>query len=225
MPFILSVFVFAVFLVMHLVSCFLGLERARMVTKCMLMPFLIISLQAYGCDNILIYAALLFGLLGDLLIVVSTSKLFFMMGMLSFGINHLLNLVTIVSMLPYHLNIWHYIAAGILAILYIGAFGYFLRSYMPKVSFINGGYSYIILLNIITAVMLMISLYDKNNISVFLVSIVVLLGVIIFSISDTLIAINMYVKTLKRSSFFTMSTYLLAQVLIAFGLAIILKGI
>ncbi len=223
MPFVLSIFIFAVFTVIHLVCCYLGLERARMVTKCMLIPLLTISLQAYGCNKVLIYCALIFGLIGDLLIVVNNDKMFFMLGMLSFGVNHIFNLITVISLIPFELNYFYYIGMAVLAVCYIGLFGYFLKGYMGKISYVNGVYSYIILLNIIFSVILMISLYGAVGLNAFLGGIAVLLGVIIFSISDTLIAINVYVRTLKKSSFFTMGTYILAQILISFGLAFIIK--
>ena len=119
MPFVLSIFIFAVFTVIHLVCCYLGLERARMVTKCMLIPLLTISLQAYGCNKVLIYCALIFGLIGDLLIVVNNDKMFFMLGMLSFGVNHIFNLITVISLIPFKLNYFYYIGMAVLAVCYI----------------------------------------------------------------------------------------------------------
>ena len=78
-----------VFIIVHLVFCFLEKNRERKITKCFCVVSIGLIVWALGAKNIFVYFALLFGLLGDLCLIFKDNKKLLVLGMIAFGINHI----------------------------------------------------------------------------------------------------------------------------------------
>ena len=78
-----------VFIIVHLVFCFLEKNRERKITKCFCVVSIGFIVWALGAKNIFVYFALLFGLLGDLCLIFKDNKKLLVLGMITFGINHI----------------------------------------------------------------------------------------------------------------------------------------
>lgn len=88
--------ILAILTIIHLVLCFFVVEKYRKITKVMLLPILIIILIVGKCTSPLLYLALFFGWIGDILLI-SNSKKIFTIGTASFAIGHVFYLVFIIS--------------------------------------------------------------------------------------------------------------------------------
>lgn len=94
----LAAFLFRFFLLLLLLHCFFiyaGMDGWRLVSKLMLLPWLMISLFRVTAEQgrtapLIVYAALLFSFLGDLALTQS-GELFFLLGMLAFMLTHICN--------------------------------------------------------------------------------------------------------------------------------------
>ena len=78
-----------VLIIVHLVFCFLEKNRERKITKCFCIVSIALIVWVLGAKNIFVYFALLFGLLGDLCLIFKDNKKLLVLGMITFGINHI----------------------------------------------------------------------------------------------------------------------------------------
>lgn len=195
--------IFILVCLLHLYCCYMEMERARKITKLVIMPMLILYLLISKTDTILLYIALSFSFLGDLFLILKF-KHHFITGAISFFIAHLFYITIILSKAKITLDTLGYFSIIILLIIYI-IFVYLvakrgLQKYtLPTILYI---------LTLVTA--LAISLLTKN----YLVS----LGYLLFIISDSILITNKFIKPIKKRHLYIMFTYILAQVLIILGL-------
>jgi uncharacterized membrane protein YhhN len=172
------------------------------ITKPLLMPLLMIIATQSGIKDRSLYIALFFSLLGDIFLMFQ-GQTFFILGLGSFLMAHLAYVVLFKTQFQLNLNKSLPIA---LAIFF---YFLFLKKEIPNDLFIPVAvYCCVIALMAIFAVGRITSAKSYQ---------IVLLGAVLFVISDALIAYNKFHETLKYGSVWVMGTYGLAQYLILLG--------
>jgi uncharacterized membrane protein YhhN len=172
------------------------------ISKPMLMPMLMLMAFQLNIKERNLYIALFFSLLGDVFLMFG-GELYFMFGLGSFLLAHIFYIFLFKSQFKFNLLKALPFAAATLS--------YFL--------FIKRGIDQNLLIPVsvycivITIMGIFASGRKTNNLSYNLV----LIGSILFILSDSLIAFNKFYSPLPASSFWVMSTYGLAQFLIVLG--------
>lgn len=89
-PFVIVITLFVIFYAINMASIFFDKEKLRRITKPF--PFLgaVIFLMIIHIDKPLMYLPFIFGIIGDILLLDRSKKLFLYIGAVSFLINHLL---------------------------------------------------------------------------------------------------------------------------------------
>lgn len=201
----------------HLFSCLHHIEDVRKVTKVFLMPFLAFTYYL-GCPkekfSKIILLALVFGCLGDLFLII---KNFFVFGVASFLLGHLLYIFIFfgeTGLKNYKKNIFVFIAV---CLVYLYAENKVLLYFRPAL--IKEGLwgplivytSILAILNVSSA----IYAYCYRNIY----SILTYIGSLVFAISDIILAQQLFMENNKYYQIIIMSTYILGQSLISLGMA------
>lgn len=201
----------------HLVFCFFEKEKARILTKPLLMPLLAFSVSAFLVPHfpasrtalILIVCALMFGWIGDMLLITTENKKRFLLGAASFLVGHFFWMSQYVSYIR-NLPVWIfafavpcYIAALALVFVVVGK---------PKgimgISLVLYG-TVLCLLNL-TGIA---AFYVNRSVPALLF----FFGSVLFVVSDTILGRSVLKSDFRRSAFFIMLTYIAAQTLLACG--------
>ena len=206
----------------HLVFCFIENEKSRRITKCFCMVFLCISVifSSNGAIKILLPFSCFFALLGDFFMLWQHKKTQLVLSGISFNIEHVLNLTIICLALSYVVPYYVFIVLGLL-IVAVTVFG--MLKVKNKINAIAFGYFAIHSVLLVFSVLLFIdslqvtSLYPHKTPWVF--CLMVLVGYVLFIISDIILALSKFKFTLKRKHFIIMLPYLVAQSLIFIGLS------
>jgi uncharacterized membrane protein YhhN len=201
-----SIIPFVAVFAVHLVSILCKWESAIFYTK----PLLLLSLIAYCFGNVkfnlIIFAALLFSLLGDVLLLFQESNpLFFIFGLVAFLVAHICYIVYFIKIKKQD----GYTKWSVFIILPTLAYGITLVCFLyPKLGEMK--LPVIVYATTICA-MLIAALHIKVNIFF-------AIGAILFVISDSLLAVNKFYLPFASASFLIMLTYGLAQALIVTGI-------
>lgn len=178
-----------------------------------LMLYIAFNTQLKGRFAKRIFAGLFFGLLGDcFLMFVHVNPNFFILGLVSFLIGHILYITAFYLDYKWQPNIEKKI--GWLALIGFGIFGIvfylYLRSYLDTLKIPVMIYTFIILLMAVMAVNRKGRVNTKSFNLIFY-------GAILFLISDSILAYNKFVLPIEFSGIAIMSTYMIAQYLITIG--------
>ena len=211
-PFYIFISLFAIISIIHSYSNYKKYEKVRVITKPFCMLLLALSVMMIRLEYPLLYIALFFALIGDILLLFKKNKLLFILGGTSFVVEHILNFITITNIMggvPFYIYIITYVS-----IYAIGALG-LLRKEKKKLSFVAISYFNFHLSNIIISI---IALILTSN----LLFLLVIFGYLFFAFSDFLLAYRVFGHDFKNRSFYLIVTYLFAQVMIMMGLVFIL---
>ncbi len=189
-------------------------EKLIMLTKCFIVPLILLACLFYTRFNFqlywLLYTALFCGFLGDLLLEIP-HKAGFYTGFLSFFVGHVFYFIFLNAMIEeFAIAPLFYIllyGIGILLVLYLGAI---LRNKLKHgVSYFGSAYFYLMIMEMAT---LLVILITRSN----YFSIIGIVGIIMFFVSDVFLALNKY-KVIKSKHYgiIVMGTYALAQILLA----------
>lgn len=178
-----------------------------------LMMYIAFNTQLKGRFAKRIFAGLLFGLFGDsFLMFVHVDSNFFMFGLISFLIGHVLYITAFYIDYKWQTAIEK--KASLTALIIFGIFGIgfylYLRPYLDALNIPVMIYAFVISL---MAVMAVNRKGRVNTISYNLV----FYGAILFLISDSILAYNKFVSPIRFSGLAIMSTYMVAQYLITIG--------
>jgi uncharacterized membrane protein YhhN len=171
------------------------------ITKPLLMPILMLIAYQEGVKNKWLYLALLFSFGGDVFLMFSGTN-YFLLGLSSFLIAHVFYIVLFVPQAKFSFLIiaaFGVITAGYLTFLY----PHIAADFRPAVI----GYC-----TVITLMGIVAASRKKSSNYVY-----ILVGAILFIISDSLIAFNKFYAPLPYNAFFVMTTYGAAQLLILEG--------
>jgi uncharacterized membrane protein YhhN len=172
------------------------------ITKPLLMPLLMLMSYQLNIKEKYLYIALFFSLLGDVFLMFG-GELYFMLGLGAFLLAHVFYILLFKSQFKFNLvRVFPFVGATL---------SYFM--------FIKSGIDPNLLLPVsvyclVITVMGIFAAGRKTNNSSYKL---VLIGSILFIISDSLIAYNKFYAPLPASPFWVMSTYGLAQFLIVLG--------
>lgn len=162
--------------------------------------YCLLSKDLFQSNKLFIFLGFIFTLAGDLLLI---NKKYFYFGLISFLITHLFFITYLLLQFHPHFNI-------IIFFIIVFAFIMFYRQIITRV---QSKKSYLNLYGIILFILLWQSLeqlnYYKNS-----SSLIFAIGIILFAISDILIAFNKFIAKFHSAQFLILSTYFLAQFLI-----------
>jgi uncharacterized membrane protein YhhN len=195
----------------YLVSLFFERGKFQTIAKICLMP-VITSIYLTGAEHIFIpiVLALLFGWLGDILLLRIKEILFFRLGLASFLLGHLIYLSVMlyftgsVNIKLLVISLAVYAAAGVFIIRLIKPSK---EMYIPVLI-----YETVILLMAVSAIQFF-AVYSLPY------GLFILAGSICFIVSDTLLAIHTFRAKPKIYYFVVMFTYIAAQLCIVLGLS------
>ncbi len=196
---------FAVFCTIHLVACFLEKDIVRKVTKVFLIPFLAVGVLLTKTFHPLLLIGLFLGWLGDIFLIFTGKKWSFVLGASFFMLGHFSYIcATLQLFLKIH-TIWDipillWICFGYLVFGLFVAAHKTLRSHIGDLAYLGAAYFSVLM----GALLLSIAVGNYILTAAFAV----------FVLSDTVLSVCRFAKTVKRQHFYIMLTYLLAQTLI-----------
>lgn len=203
--------------ILYLVIEALDISQAKIVVKpliCMILAgYLVSNTRLGGNFNKLVFAGLFFSLIGDIaLIFAGKGGTFFLLGLGAFLLAHISYAMAFFRDYKYNpagSKTLGHVMVFVMAIFTI-AFYFWLRPYLNEMKIPVMAYMVIISIMVITAAYR----YGRvNDVSFQLI----FAGAIFFIISDSLLAINMFVQPFLYSGIFIMATYMIAQYLITMG--------
>lgn len=205
---------YVIFSLIHLFFCFIEKERWRRLSKGMCLPFLLGSVVFLDLNASWLFTGLLFGWIGDLLLLKKHKVYPFAFGVGAFLLNHLCYIAYMVIRLPSPFAWGKGLAAvGLLfpLLLYPLLHRYVHQKHLAAaVSF----YASSLLVELVAASALA---YFAGSFP----SLLVVLGVLLFIASDAFLGLTLFRKDHRRRDFYIMLLYLSAQALIAIPLALL----
>ncbi len=201
-------------IVVELVLAFMEKERLRKIFK--IFPLLFLSIVAIYLvpEYPLLYVASLLGCLGDLLIIFEKRKIFFYLGGISFFVGHILYLLLMLDLSDVTYNWYHYL---IIIISLVGLFFVLFaitKNQLGLIEKIAASFYFGILILLLVNAAFITFKYNEPRTSLILV------GYILFIISDIILVIKDFIKEFKRDDFYVMSTYIFAEISIVIGFLI-----
>ncbi|MFO8017151.1 MAG: lysoplasmalogenase [Promethearchaeia archaeon] len=198
---------------LHLYGTYLEHKKLRWVTKPLLLPFIIVVYisGAFPDLNILLIIGLIFGWLGDIFLMIDREEKWFILGLGSFLMGHIFYIIIFLLSIPNlldfsFLGILYLIPAALIALYVL----YRIKGKMGDMTKPVLIYMGVIFLMGLSAVL---RYAGGQEISFFLV----LIGSILFIISDGLIALDKFHKEIDQVHVYIMATYAIAQFCIAYG--------
>lgn len=200
-------FIRIVFFIVLALEIFFSLSNQRtlvMFTKPLLMPLLFLMAYQLKIKDNFLYLALIFSLLGDIFLMFG-GEIYFMLGLGSFLIAHVFYILLFKKQFKFNLLKSLPFALATLTFLL----------------FLKNGIDSKLLIPVVTycIVITTMGIFAANRITNKISYNLVLIGSILFIISDSLIAFNKFHSPLPANAFWVMGTYGIAQFLIVLGIS------
>ncbi|NDA60879.1 MAG: lysoplasmalogenase [Chitinophagia bacterium] len=211
----LIVLLFSLTLYVHLYSVVSHMTAIRVITKCLLLPLLIIYLIVSTSDTSAIkktaLLALFFSWLGDVLLI-GDGTLFFLAGMLAFMLTHIINGMLLIKLQPFRFKgsswVGILLAAGAIGLIY-----YWLHDYLG--TFLVPIVIYMVLIAAVWVCTFNLSNHVNYRWIAFYFFIP---GMFFFVLSDALLALNKFLFHFpERWDVWVMLTYASAQLFLTLG--------
>ena len=198
--------VYAIYCIIHLFICFKEKETIRKISKIFIIPMLVGGLILHNTYNTLLYIGLILGWIGDVCLIFTSKKKYFVLGAISFGLGHISYVLATLALFlqRYQFNeipILVYILLTGIAVLFVILTKKKIRKHFGLISYLGSFYFYILVVAIFTSILT--KMY------------ILTLGFAVFIISDSILSICRFHHPIKRQHFFIMSTYIVAQTLIS----------
>lgn len=188
------------------------IPKSRFFSKTLLMPLLIVFyILSVDKPNLLLIFALILSFLGDLFLLFENKKLTFFLGLISFLITHFLYLILFTITSKYFKGAPFYIYLFLIPYIIYGVSFY--KNLKPQID----RFSKIILFYIFIIILMSFSTIPRFYYVSFYKFLFPFIGSILFIISDSLLSLRKFKKTIKENSISIMFTYILAQFLIVLG--------
>lgn len=207
-------------MLLQLIACILGQEDLRFASKPLLMP----ALAFYFYQSVpktplnrFVLGALLFSFLGDtLLIFASYDKIFFILGLITFLLAHLIYIVINMNTMEqagkgFKLQ-WQDVPFFLFGLIIFSV----VKKDLGDMYFPALGYTVIICIMTLTAR----KRWKRTDMKSFWL---VMIGALLFLTSDSFLAVNKFMEPIPQSDLIIMSTYLVAQFLLIEGLIVFIK--
>lgn len=209
----IGIIVFALVCVFHIIVLLLDKENLRRISKCLIIPSLL-AVYITGDRNktLFVVIALVFGWLGDVLLIKIEKKVFFILGLGSFLLGHICYGIVFIQILgsPNAVNLP---AALIFSVPSIVCAVMVFRLIKPDREMFAPVVLYMIIL--VSMNLLGLQVFLSNPCTA---GLLVLSGCFCFMVSDTILAYYTFRKLKLFGSVLIMFTYILAQAEIVFGL-------
>lgn len=203
-----------IFYIAYLVTVWYEMEEINYLLKPLLIPMLITftATRFYFSGKGTLIKALVMSTLGDVLLLFSdVHQLFFISGLISFLIAHIIYIRLFLRKLNTSFNFnWAFITLVFLGI-YLFFFLATMWGNLKMMKIPVTIYALVISTMLFVAIQLVVSKTLRKGEYV-------LFGALLFVTSDSLLAWNMFYNEINNGSFWVMSTYLFAQLFIVYGL-------
>lgn len=203
--------IFGVFTLLHLAFCYLEMEKWRKWTKPFCVALLSLAVILGDASLYLVAIGLVFGAIGDILLIFKHKVWTLVFGTLAFMVNHAFFIAQYAVMLgglPWHL--WAGLAFAIFVIVVVGIGLIHKVIKTPPL-----GFGALVYFSIIFADFYLACCAAANGYFNFLFLNV--LGMLLFLGSDIYLTRTLFFRDSKRRDFYIMSTYLGGQLLVALG--------
>lgn len=218
-PTIVLLGLFAVAAVVHLYFCKTEQEKARKISKPFAMIFLVPAIMLLVPEYPLIWMFPLLSLLGDVFLIFKKKHIgYFVTGSVMFFLGHLCNLIQLTIFLFESDTTIPFIAYFIFAISLV----LIIRFIFPLTKRFAGKLA--LLANVYMPILVFIGIFSLLVTAAYANSyqgLLVTLGYIFFVLSDGLLLYSNFIKDVKRSHFYIMSTYFVGELLITLGLSML----
>jgi len=205
---------FAALLVTHLLSEIYGKNRIRHITKPLLMPILTgIYISSADRPYTLIVCALLLGAVGDVFMMFSSIKKWFLAGAATFLVGHICYIVAFFSSAR-DLSGFNWIVLFLILPQSIILFGWCLPKILGKMGWMQMP---LVFYGIVLFIMVSSTIFrstDFTGTSFWLTYI----GAVLFAFSDAMIVVDKFHEKIANAKVYIMLTYSLGQFLIVSGL-------
>jgi len=197
--------------IVYLVSLYFKFSVYQAVLKASLVP-LILAVYIFSADRIivLIILALVFGWLGDVLLLKGNDFRFFAAGLVSFLLGHICYIIAMGCFIE-QFNVTVLVISAALSVIF-GLTAFKIINPVKTMKTPVFAYKTAILIMVIFALQIFITKGGSFGILVFT-------GSLLFLSSDSTLAYDTFKKPTKYGKYFLMITYILAQLLIALGFA------
>lgn len=195
--------------IVHLLFCYFDIKQGRRISKPFILFFLFLATYFYANKYILISIACLMSCVGDILMIYKRYKIIFLLAGLSFISEHILNIISIVKLLPYIVPYWIYIIIACIVLVF--SLTIYLLTKKKIVNFLAFGFMcfHIICMGFSFA------LIERHF---YLYGTLIFVGYLFYFLSDYLIYYFLFIKPNKKDHFYVMLTYIIAQSLIILSL-------
>lgn len=198
--------------ILDLIYVYKEIPKSRFFSKTLLMPLLIVFyILNVDKPNLLLIFALIFSFFGDLFLLFENKKLTFFLGLISFLITHFLYFILFTITSKYFKGAPFYIYLFLIPYIIYG-FSFY-NHLKPQIDRFNK----IILFYILIIILMSFSSLPRFYYVSFYKFLFPFIGSILFIISDSLLSLRKFKKTIKENSISIMFTYILAQFLIVLG--------
>lgn len=200
--------------ILELVGCAFEIDQLRHMTKPLLMPILLVYLRKGTTERITLSflfaaGALIFSFIGDaLLMFADHSQLFFLIGLGAFSITHVLYSFAFNKAVISDLDPRPLLTKVLYAVPFVVILVFVLSWVLPSVDFSMK--FLIVMYTIVITAMVLSAIYRNGRSNQEGVN-QVILGGVFFLMSDTLLALDMFVQSMANASVWIMLTYILAQ--------------
>ena len=184
-------------------------------SKPMLMPllalsalFILLEKNAPASKSMLLALALIFGTAGDCFLLNAEKKINFNLGTISFLIGHFFYLAIFLPS-AFSLPWFIFLITALLGIIFAVMTFFMLKKPKGLTGILCMLYSFIIVVLIFSGIAMLLA-HKKEGIFV-------ITGALIFAISDSVLSNTLFVKDFKNSRFVIMFTYIIAQMLLVWG--------
>lgn len=212
--------VFPVFLaalaIVHLISCWRGDDDLRKPTKVALMPVVALTYLAFAnAPSLWVVAGLLFGCLGDLLLLWPLKSKFFALGTSSFFLGHVCYLIFIYTHYAVRVSWgWIVVVCAIYAAGVVVVYSRSRKSIPRALRPLSLAYMLMLCVLSVSLILPLLTAFRWSKLVAFL-------GATLFLTSDGVLCDMLFVQKAEpaKRNFVVMITYILAQTLLAIGFA------
>lgn len=198
--------------ILDLIYVYKEIPKSRFFSKTLLMPLLIVFyILNVDKPNLLLLFALIFSFFGDLFLLFDKKRLTFFLGLICFLITHFLYFILFTITSKYFKGVPFYIYLFLIPYIIYG-FSFY-NHLKPQIDRFNK----IILFYIFIIILMSFSSLPRFYFMSFYKFLFPFIGSILFIISDSLLSLKKFKKTIKENSISVMLTYILAQFLIVLG--------
>ncbi|MDI6861487.1 MAG: lysoplasmalogenase [Caldisericia bacterium] len=210
---IIFLLLYFLFLIIDLIFIHFKLYNKRFFSKTLLMPILILY-YVFSSQNVLflLIVALFMSFLGDVLLLFEERKIFFKLGLFSFLLSHIFYILTfLITSNFFKENTPSYIFIFLIPYILYGT--YFYKFLFPEIE----EFKKEILIYIIVIILMSFITIPRIYIFPLKSSLLVFIGSILFILSDSTLALQIFKGKISKNSIIIMITYGLAQFLIIQG--------